>query len=254
VRRDLYDRIGHGYTFTRHPDARIAHAIWRALGDARSVVNIGAGAGAYEPRDRTVLAVDPSAVMLAQRPPHAAPALIGTAEALPLADDSFDAAMVVLSDHHWSDRLQGLRELLRVARRRIVLFNADPADAERFWLTREYLPSFLELIPEAYRRPGHWAEEMAGELGRLQLEPVPIPHDCSDGFYGAYWRRPQSYLDQSVRDGISVFAHLPQGEVDNGLARLSDDLASGAWEHAHRDLIHRAELDLGYRIVVAELS
>jgi SAM-dependent methyltransferase len=254
VGRELYERIGRGYTATRRPDPRIARAVWRALGDARSVVNVGAGAGAYEPTDREVLAVEPSAVMVAQRSPDAAPALIGSAEALPLADNSFDAAMSVLSDHHWTDRLLGLRELRRVARRRVVLFNADPADAERFWLTREYLPSFLALIPEPYRPPGYWAEDLARELGELRLEPVPIPHDCRDGFYGAYWRRPESYLDSRVRNGISVFAHLPQREVDDGLARLSAELASGAWQTRHRGLIDRVELDLGYRVVVAELS
>jgi SAM-dependent methyltransferase len=250
----LYDRIGRGYTATRGEDPRIAAALWRALGDARSVLNVGAGAGAYEPRDRRVLAIEPSATMIAQRPADAAPALRAGAEELPLPDDSFDAAMAVLSDHHWRDRTRGLRELRRVARRRVVLFNADPAQAGRFWLTREYLPEVLELIPRRDRRPGAWEAELARELGPLRLRAVPIPHDCRDGFYGAYWRRPEAYLEARVRAGISLFALLPERHVKDGVDRLRDDLETGRWRARHADLLARDELDLGYRVLVAELA
>jgi SAM-dependent methyltransferase len=250
----LYDAIGGDYTATRQTDPRLARAIREALGDARSVLNVGAGAGAYEPLDREVLAVEPSEVMIAQREQGAAPVVQASAESLPLEDDSFDAAMAVLSDHHWSDRRRALRELRRVARRRVVLFNADPAQAEQFWLTRDYLPGFLRLIPDRYRKPGAWAEELSAELGPVQLRTVPIPHDCQDGFYGAFWRRPAAYLDRRVRDGISVFARLPQVEVDEALVRLRRDLASGAWQRRHESLTQLDELDLGYRVVVAELD
>jgi SAM-dependent methyltransferase len=250
----LYDEIGRGYTATRGQDPRIAQALWRALGDADSVLNVGAGAGAYEPPDRNVLAAEPSGTMIAQRPAGAAPVVQASAEALPLPDDSFDAVMAVLSDHHWRDRLRGLRELRRVARRRVVLFNADPAQADQFWLSREYLPEFLDLIPAQYRDPGPWEEELAHVLGPVSLHPVPIPHDCHDGFYGAYWRRPDAYLDPRVRAGISVFAHLPPTAVQSGLARLRADLTDGTWQARHADLAGLEELDLGYRVVVAELS
>ena len=223
----FYDNIGRGYTATRREDPRIAEALWRALGDAQSVLNVGAGAGAYEPAGRRVLAVEPSDTMIAQRPPHAAPAVKASAEELPLPDDSFDAVMTVLSDHHWTDRLRALRELRRVARRRVVLFNADPAQAKRFWLTREYLPAFLDLIPERYREPGVWEEELGRELDSVRVQPVLVPHDCRDGFYSAYWRRPEAYLDPGVRAGISVFARLPQANVRHGVTRLRDDLAVG---------------------------
>jgi SAM-dependent methyltransferase len=252
VSGELYDRIGRGYTATREPDSRIAAAIWAALGDARSVLNVGAGAGAYEPPDRDVLAVEPSAVMLRQRPAAAAPAIRAGAEALPLPDRSVDAAMAVLSDHHWRHRLQGLRELRRVARRRVVLFNFDPAQSDRFWLTRDYLPAFLRLIPQRHREPGEWAEELAACLGETSLRPVPIPHDCRDGFYGAFWRRPAAYLDRRVREGISVFAQLAELEVDEAMARLRDDLVSGAWRARHAELCELEALDLGYLIVRAE--
>lgn len=250
----LYDKIGHAYTATREPDPAVAGAIRRALADARSVVNVGAGTGAYEPTDLDVVAVEPSAVMLAQRPPEAAPAIRAAAEALPLPDNSVDAAMAVLSDHHWRDRAAGLRELRRVARHRVVLFNADPAEAERFWLTTEYLPAFLDLIPPPYRRPRYWQDELVDLLGPMRVEVVRIPHDCRDGFYGAYWRRPAAYLDPRARAGISVFARLPEYAVARAVRALKSDVASGSWASRHAELLTLDELDLGYRVVVAELA
>jgi SAM-dependent methyltransferase len=154
VKGALYDRIGIAYSATRREDARLAATIWDALGDARTVINVGAGAGAYEPHDRDVVAVEPSAVTIAQRAANAAPVIQADAEALPFPDKSFDAAMAVLSDHHWRDRRQGLHELRRVARGRVVLFNANPTETSLFWLTSEYLPVFLELIPRRYRQQG----------------------------------------------------------------------------------------------------
>jgi len=160
--------------------------------------------------------------------------------------------MAVLSDHHWRDRLRGYGEMRRVARRRVVLFNANPAEAGRFWLTREYLPGFIALIPERDRAPGVWERELRHALGDLTLVAVPIPHDCADGFYGAYWRRPSAYLDPHVRAGISVFARLPEDHVEHGLGRLRDDIDSERWHERHRDLLKLTELHLGYYAVIAE--
>ena len=247
---ELYDRIGRTYTDTRRPDPRIASAIWDALGDARTVLNVGAGAGAYEPPDREVVALEPSEVMIAQRSGAAAPVVKGRAEELPFGDDSFDAAMAVHSDHHWSDRRRGFAELRRVARRRVVLFNANPADAGLFWMTTEYLPEFLGLIPPPYRRRGAWEEELRTRLGRFDLVPVPIPSDCSDGFYGAFWGRPEAYLDPNVRAGISVFARLPSSAVDRAIDALRADLADGRWQARHGELLTMDELHLGYYVVV----
>jgi SAM-dependent methyltransferase len=249
-----YDVIGRGYTLVRRADPRLAKAIWGALGDARTVLNVGAGAGAYEPKNREVTAVEPSAAMIAQRPESAAPVVQAEAEELPFPDNSFDAVMAILSDHHWRDRKRGLLELRRVARKRVVLFNADPAQAGRFWLTTDYLPGFLRLIPEPYRQPGFWAEELADRLGDIRLEPFPIPHDCQDGFYAAYWRRPTAYLRAEVRAGISIFARLKDEDVDEALRALQGDLDSGAWHRRHRTLLNLGELDLGYRIVLAQSS
>jgi SAM-dependent methyltransferase len=238
----------------RQADPRLAYVISRALGDAHSVLNVGAGAGAYEPADREVTAVEPSSTMLAQRPPTAAPVVQANAEQLPVADDSFDAAMAILSDHHWTDRRRGLRELRRVARKRVVLFNQDPAEAARFWLTTDYLHGFLDLIPELYQRPGAWAGGLAQDLGPVHVEPFSIPHDCSDGFYGAYWRRPDAYLRPEVRAGISVFALLDDREIAAGMRSLERDIQTGAWRHRNGDLLELHELDLGYQVVIAELE
>jgi SAM-dependent methyltransferase len=249
-----YDAIGRTYRTTRAPDPRIAAAIDSALGDARSVLNVGAGTGSYEPRDREVTALEPSHVMIAQRPPGSAPVLHGVAEHIPLEDDSVDAAMAILSDHHWHDRPAGIREMARVARRRVVLVNFDPALAGEFWMNRDYLPGFLTLVPEPYRRPGYFEEELRGMLDAVRLTALPIPHDCRDGFYYAYWRQPRAYLDSGVRENISVFHLLPGDEVDSGLARLESDLASGTWERRNADLLGRRELDAGLRVIVAETS
>ncbi|MGZ4236811.1 MAG: class I SAM-dependent methyltransferase [Solirubrobacteraceae bacterium] len=250
----LYDRIGTTYTVTRRPDPRLERAIHDALGDAESVINVGAGAGGYEPRDREVVALEPSPVMIAQRPEGAARVVQASAERLPFADGAFDAAMAVLSDHHWEDRRRGLEELRRVARRRVVLFNIDPARANAFWMTTDYLPAFLDVIQPQYRQPGYWESELRQILGSIQTEEVPIPHDCADGFYGAFWRRPGAFLDPRVRAGISVFSQLEASHVTRGIAALEADLNSGAWERRHRDLLELDSLPLGYYVVVAELA
>jgi len=240
----LYDRIGRGYTAVRREDPRIAAAIHAALGDARTVVNVGAGAGSYEPRDRDVIAVEPSPVMLAQRPIGAAPAVQASAEALPFADGAFDASMAILSDHHWPDRAAGLRELRRVASRRTVLFQCDLDAQMDFWLLRDYLePDWEGAMTMA---------EIAGHLGAQRVEPVPIPHDCRDGFFSAYWRRPQAYLDQRVRDGISVFRLMPREQVDTAVERLRADLESGEWARRNAGILELEEIDLGYRLLIAE--
>ncbi|MGZ4201893.1 MAG: class I SAM-dependent methyltransferase [Thermoleophilaceae bacterium] len=219
------------------------------------MLNVGAGTGSYEPSDRDMLALDPSAVMIGQRPPGAAPAIQASAEEIPLADGSVDAAMAVLSDHHWSDRAAGLRELARVARRRIVVFSFDPSEWDRLWLNTEYLTSAREIVPEPYRVRGVWEAELRELLpGEVRVEPVPIPHDCADGFYGSFWRRPAAYLDPLVRSCISVFSRLPAEELESALAALRRDLESGNWDARHPELLRLDELELGYRLVVAELG
>jgi SAM-dependent methyltransferase len=245
-----YDRIGGGYTTTRRADPRIAELIHKALGDAESIVNVGAGAGAYEPGDREVLPIEPSARMIAQRPAELAPAIRGHAESLPLLADSVDAAMACMTLHHWSDWRIGVHELRRVARKRVVIFTYDPSCVEHFWLLRDYLPKLGQL--DCQRFPA--IDEQCMATGEdVRIDPVPIPHDCQDGFLGAYWRRPTAYLDEQIRAHISTF-HLPGADaLLDGLEDLAEDLRSGRWEARNQGLLERKELDLGYRLIVTEL-
>ena len=231
-----YQRIGATYTATRRTDPRIAAHIWAALGDARTVLNVGAGTGSYEPPDRYVVAVEPSERMAAGR---ATPAVRALAEDLPFHDASFDAAMAVLSDHHWSDPIAGLREMARVAKR-VVVFQWEPAES---WLTRDYLPEFSTLVV-----PPSVAERAAAIGGRTEV--VPIPWDCQDGFFHAFWRRPEAYLDERVRRGSSVWGRLGPEIEARAVGALRADLESGAWRRRNADIVGLDELDLGYRLLV----
>ncbi len=243
----LYDTIGATYTVTRRTEPRIAAQVWDALGDARTVLNVGAGTGSYEPPGRHVLAVEPSALMRAQRPPDAAPCLAGSAENLPFDDQSFDAAMAFSTIHHWQDPIAGLREMRRVARR-VVVFTFDSSDTawrRRFWLTRDYLPEVADLL---IGRPS--LTELARAIG-ARTEPVPIPWDCADGFFEAYWRRPEAYLDDHVRRGISVWTTVGPDAEQRTVRSLRDDLASGRWAERNRDLLDLDAAELGLRLLIA---
>jgi SAM-dependent methyltransferase len=244
-----YDRIGSTYAKTRRPDPRIARLIADALGDARSVVNVGAGAGAYEPRDRDVIAVEPSSVMLRQRPLDAAPAVQGSAEEVPFGDGAFDAALAVLTMHHWGDWRAGVAEMRRVARHRLVMLTFDPDYIARYWLVRDYLPEIG--VRDAKRFPP--LATVAEALGGARATSVPIPADCTDGFLCAAWKRPLMYLDETVRSNISSFAPLDPATVPAALARLERDVADGTWAERNADLITLDEADFGYRLLVAEL-
>lgn len=242
----LYDTIGAAYTVTRRTEPRIAAQFWAALGDARTVVNVGAGTGSYEPPGRDVTAVEPSAVMRAQRPAGAAPCVVADAENLPFEDQSFDAAMAFATIHHWQDPIAGLREMRRVARR-VVVFTHDTSDTSwlrRFWLTRDYLP---EVADFQVGRPS--LTELASAIG-ARTEPVPIPWDCADGFFEAYWRRPEAYLDDHVRRGISVWARVGPDVEQRAVRNLRDDLASGRWAERNRDLLALDAAELGLRLLV----
>ena len=239
-----YDRIGVGYARRRRPDPRIAARIHDALGSARTVVNVGAGTGSYEPTDRAVVAVEPSSTMLAQRIEGSAPAVQGVAEHLSFRDGSFDAALCVLTAHHWADVHLGMQELRRVARRQ-VHFTFDVALQDRLWFAREYLPESIAF--EAQRAPV--IEEIVAGIGGAEVVAVPIPRDCTDGFLGAYWHRPEAYLDPEVQASVSTFASVAPDAVDAAVRRLGEDLDSGAWHRRFGDLLDLEELDLGYRLV-----
>jgi len=240
----FYDTIGATYAVTRRTEPRIAEQLWAALGDARTLLNVGAGTGSYEPSDRDVTAVEPSAVMRAQRPAGAAPCVDAVAESLPFGDQSFDAAMAFATIHHWQDPIAGLREMRRVARR-VVVFTKDFSDRGLFWLDRDYLPEYDDLL---IGRPP--LTELARAIG-ARAEPVLIPWDCADGFYEAYWRRPEAYLDEHVRRGISIFARVGPDAERRAVHSLRDDLASGRWAERNCDLVDLDAAELGLRLLIA---
>jgi SAM-dependent methyltransferase len=243
----LYDEIGQSYAWTRQPDPRIAAAILEALGDARSVVNVGAGAGSYEPAGKSVVAVEPSWHMIRQRPSGAPVVVQAMAEALPFRGRVFDAALAVLTLHHWTDWRRGLDEMRRVANR-LVIFTIEPTDLGNFWLTEAYFPEIIEL--DRGRCPS--TADIAHLIGSCRVYRIPIPHDCVDGFLAAFWRRPEAYLDPAIRAAISGFALLDQDVVARGVALLKSDLESGAWEERFGHLRSLEALDVCYRLLVAD--
>lgn len=242
-----YDARGTGYAQQRRADPRIAALVHTALGDARTVLNVGGGAGSYEPTDREVTAVEPSAAMRAQRPPHLAPAIDGTAEALPFADDAFDAAMAMVTIHQWRDVERGLHELRRVARGPVVVLTFDGSALDRLWLA-EYV---LELIAAERRR--YPAVERVRELigGTSTVVEVPIPIDCTDGFTEAYYARPERFLDPAVRQAQSAWGFVDAGAIERGIGRLRADLDSGAWDRRYGHLRAQPEFVGALRLVTA---
>ncbi len=245
----LYDEIGRGYAAVRVEDPRLAQPIWDALGNARTVVNVGAGAGSYEPRDREVTAVEPSQVMIAQRSPGAAPAVLAAAERLPFPDDAFDAAMAVLTIHHWDDVDAGLRELRRVARRRVVVVTYDPALERDLWIARDYIGEHVIQTFSSLPPISRILETFPG----AEVRPLLIPNDCSDRMFATLWARPEAYLDPHVRAATSVWQRLPDDVVMRAIDDLRRDLAAGAWDARYGHLRTTPEYDVGLRLITADL-
>lgn len=239
-----YDKIGLNYAALRRPDGRIAAPIHAALGNARTVLNIGAGAGSYEPKDRIVTAVEPSAEMIAQRPASTATLVQGSAESLPFEDEVFEAVMAVLTVHHWADKEKGMAEMRRVSCGPIVIFTYDPGFRD-LWLF-DYFPE-LAALDESQMPP---LDAYVRWLGPVKVSPILVPHDCTDGFLAAYWRRPAAYLDPRVRAAMSSFWKID--DVTLGLDQLRDDLADGTWSQRYGELLGLESRDCGYRLVVTQ--
>jgi SAM-dependent methyltransferase len=241
-----YELFGSGYGTFRRPDPRIAARIDAALGSARTILNVGAGTGSYEPADRCVTALEPSWQMITHRAPGTAPVARGGAEALPFPDQAFDATLAVFTIQHWTDLQAGLDEMRRVSRRQVI-FTFDVTRQREHWLAGDYIPAAADLEDN---RAATLEEVIAG-LGGAHIEAVPIPGDCVDGFGGAYWRRPAAYLDPEVRSNISSLLMLDSWQIDPGVARLGTELGSGEWERKYGHLLELDELDLGYCLITA---
>lgn len=244
-----YDRIGAGYATTRREDPDLRRRIHAALGDARTIVNVGAGAGSYEPLDRHVIAIEPSDVMAAQRSERHAPAIRATADHLPLRDSSVDAAMAILSLHHWDDaQEQGVGELRRVARGPVVILSFDPEVSGGMWLMADYLREVAEMDRRIFPRP----ETIAGWLGRARIEVIPHSADTPDWNLGSFWAHPERVLDRVAREATSGFARQPQEVVDRVVSDVRRDLEDGSWERRYGYLRSLSSLDVGLRLIVAD--
>ena len=241
-----YDRIGTAYSARRREDPRLAAPVLDALGDARTVLNVGAGTGSYEPVDRFVVGLEPSAVMIAQRLDGKGPAVRGVADALPFATGAFDAVMAILTVHHWPDPGAGLAEMRRVAPRRIVL-TFDAVVHSRTWLM-DYIPE-LSHLPSA---AGPSIQQVCEGIDATYAVPVPVPHDCADGMMVAYWRRPEAYLDHSTHAGASALKQVDHAALDRGLEKLRADLESGEWDRRYGHLRELESFDCGLRLVVGQ--
>jgi SAM-dependent methyltransferase len=249
MKAPAYDRMGVDYSEVRRADPRFEAAIWARLGDAQSVLNIGAGAGSYEPSDREVVAVEPSPVMIAQRSPDAAPAIQGVAEDIPLEDKCVDATMGVFTMQHWESVDRGLAEVLRVTRNRVVLLTLDLDVTAEMWLCRDYLPEIVEHDRETFPTIG----QLESTLPNVRVDAIPVPADCTDGFCVALWSRPEAHLDRGVRRSSSIWHLLPAAVVEPALDRLRSDLENGEWDRRYGRLREKRSLDVGLRLVTAEL-
>ncbi|MGD9589005.1 MAG: class I SAM-dependent methyltransferase [Pyrinomonadaceae bacterium] len=240
---ERYDKIGVGYSNQRKPDPRIGRCILDALGDAGSVLNVGAGSGSYEPTHVPTFAVEPSFQMIQQRR-NKRNVVQGAAEALPFQDQAVDSVLAVLTIHHWSDLSQGLNECARTSKRKVAILTWDP-ESPGFWLTQEYFPELLAFDRSIFPS----METLRHHLGSVQVRPVAIPANCIDGFLGAYWSRPEAYLNDQIRSGMSSFSRI--ANLPDRLEQLRKDLASGCWHRAHGNLQADESCDLGYRLVTA---
>jgi SAM-dependent methyltransferase len=239
-----YDAIGLGYHSIRRPDPRLSAALQEAVGPASRILNVGAGAGSYEQSDRPVVALEPSGVMLAQHPGHRR--VQGVAEHLPFEDGAFDVALAILTVHHWENLNAGLAELRRVAGRQVI-FTWDPNHERKLWITTDYVPAIDDLETSRFTS----LASIIDELGAHTVETFEIPHDFTDGFQAAFWRRPEMYLDPEVRGASSTFASLPPELVTPGIERLRRDLQAGKWHETYEELLALDTADFGHRIVIA---
>ncbi len=245
---ETYDRIGPGYGLVRREDPGIASLIRDALGDARSLVNVGAGAGSYEPRDLSVTAVEPSSEMIAQRPDGAAPVVQASAESLPFEDGSFDAAMAIQTVHHWPDAQAGLDEMIRVARKRVLVVAFDPDLLHDLWISADYFRGIIDLKD----RPKADSKEFVRMLPGAGSRPIPVARECSDLFFAALWARPELFLEDDIVNPMWVWQAIPVGPRDAGRRRLAEELESGEWDRKYGHLRGQDELDVGLRLITLD--
>ncbi len=241
-----YDTHDQGYAQQRRTDPRIAALIHKALGSSRTILNIGAGAGSYEPQDRYVLALEPSAAMRAQRPPHLSPAIHGIAENLPFDDQSIDASMAMITIHQWQSAEKGLAEMRRVTRGPILVLTFDGDALDRFWLA-DYAPELI--TAERRRYPAiDFIQTHLG--GKTQVQTIPIPIDCIDGFTEAYYARPEKFIDPTVRKSQSAWGFVDPQAQSRFVQTLAHDLNSGAWDKRYGQWRNKPYFEGSLRLIM----
>ncbi|MFC4619480.1 class I SAM-dependent methyltransferase [Camelliibacillus cellulosilyticus] len=246
-----YDKHGQKYSWHRRTDPRIAEYVYQALGSAQTVLNVGAGAGSYEPEDRYVAAVEPSSVMRSQRQQAGkVPAVIGTADALPFDDDAFDASMAMVTVHHWSDINKGLHELRRVTRGQVLIMTFDPDALDDFW-NADYFPELIEVERSRYPKIAAITEALGGTC---DVQKIPVPLDCVDGFQEAFYGRPEAFLEKEVRSAQSAWGFLSEGLEEKLVKRLADDLVSGVWDKKYGDYRTKPHFTCALRLIIASRS
>ncbi|MEM7551506.1 MAG: class I SAM-dependent methyltransferase [Bacteroidota bacterium] len=243
----IYDQIGINYSGNRCTDPKIAEQLFSKLKGAKRIVNIGAGTGSYEPESVEVVAVEPSSEMIAQRKMDSYPSVQAYAEKLPFEDHSFSHAMTVLSMHHWENRAQAFREINRVITEKFIALTWNPA-SDPFWLTRDYFPEIYEMDLNIFPK----MEEFTKHFNEVEVSSLMVPDDCKDGFLSTFWKRPQAYLDEQVRQSMSAFAKI--GDYSDRLEKLKIDLQSGTWKERNQNILDKTALDMGYVIVSAKVK
>ena len=243
--KPIYDKIGVNYARQRQTDPRLLEQITTKLKGAKRILNIGAGAGSYEPPNMDLVALEPSSKMINQRAKDAYPVVQGSAENLPFDNNSFSHVMTILSMHHWINKPKAFKEINRVAKERFVAVSWNP-EAEPFWLTRDYFPEMYEADRAIFPK----LNELNLYFGDVKMVPLSIPEDCIDGFLAAYWKRPEAYLNPTVRQSISTFSKLKS--VEKGLQKLKNDLDSGVWLERNKEILNSSSLDAGYVLITAK--
>lgn len=243
-----YDEHGKGYSGYRQTDPRIAAYVSQALNSAETVLNVGAGAGSYEPADRYVAAVEPSEVMRRQREKsNKAPAVIGSAESLPFDDNAFDAVMAMVTIHHWGDMEKGLCELRRVARDRVVVLTFDPHALDSFWNVH-YFPAVVEA--ERHRYPT--LDFITHCLGKKNvIQAIPVPFDCTDGFQEAFYGRPEAFLNKDIRSAQSAWGFISDELEEHYVKNFAAELKSGAWDEKYGELRKTKTFTGALRLITA---
>jgi SAM-dependent methyltransferase len=244
-----YDEIGCDYATTRREDPWLRDRVMSALGDSGTIVNVGAGTGSYEPGDRYVIAIEPSDVMAAQRPAELVPAIRGSAAPLMLRDNSVDAAMAILTIHHWDDQLEsGVGELRRVARGPVVILTVDADVSADMWLLRDYLPEAAALDCATFPAIACLVEWLGGTV---EVQTILTARDTPDWTLASFWAHPERVLDKTARNATSGFARMDAAVVERVVADVGRDLRNRTWDQRYGHLRHLDELDVGMRLVVA---